>query len=63
MADIVAALQNVSLKFNIKELNEYQELAIWKFVMEDKEVFVNLPTGCGKSLIYQGLQVIINTIK
>ena len=63
MADIVAALQNVSLKFNIKELNEYQELAIWKFVMEGKEVFVNLPTGCGKSLIYQGLQVIINTIK
>ncbi len=63
MADIVSALQNVSLKFNIKELNEYQELAIRKFVMEDKEIFVNLPTGSGKSLIYQGLPVIFDTVK
>jgi replicative superfamily II helicase len=52
----------MSLKFNITELNKYQKLAIRKFVLEDKEVFVNLPTGSGKSLIYQGLPVIFDTI-
>ena len=52
----------MSLKFNITELNKYQKLAIRKFVQEDKEVFVNLPTGSGKSLIYQGLPVIFDTI-
>ena len=31
--------------------------------MEDKEIFVNLPTGSGKSLIYQGLPVIFDTVK
>ena len=62
MADIVSALQNMSLKFNITELHKYQKLAIRKFVLEDKEVFVNLPTGSGKSLIYQGLPVIFDTI-
>ena len=52
----------MSLKFNITELNKYQKLAIRKFVLEDKEVFVNLPTGSVKSLIYQGLPVIFDTI-
>ncbi|CAB4045809.1 ATP-dependent DNA helicase Q1, partial [Paramuricea clavata] len=35
MADIfVSALQNMSLKFKIAELKEYQKLAIRKFVLE-----------------------------
>lgn len=63
MADIAAAFQNVSLKFNIAELNEYQKLALRKFVLEESEVFINLPTGSGKSLIYQGLPIVFDTVR
>ena len=42
----------MSLQFNIAELNKYQKLAIRKFVLEDKEVFVNLPTGSDNLFIF-----------
>jgi superfamily II DNA helicase RecQ len=54
----------MSLKFNIAELNKYQKLAIRKFVLEDKDVFVNLPTGSDNLFIlYQELPVIFDTTR
>lgn len=49
------ALQQVCQKFGISELNPLQEKAIASFVINKRDVFVNLPTGFGKSLIYQAL--------
>ena len=44
-----------SAKFQIPALNEYQNIAIQKTVMQKKDVFVNLPMGIGKSFIYEAL--------
>jgi len=46
---------HASSKFRISELNAYQKLAIRKIVVDKEDLFVNLPTGTGKSLIYQAL--------
>ena len=58
MADISIALQQVCQKFGITELNPLQEEAITSFVINKTDVFVNLLTGFGKSLIYQALPLI-----
>ena len=54
MAALEEAFRKASSKFKISELNIYQKLAIRKIFAEKEDVFVNLPTGSGKSLIYQG---------
>ena len=46
--------------FNINQLNDYQIKALNSLVMKKKDTFVNLPTGCGKSLIYQSLPLFNN---
>ena len=50
------AFRKASSKFKIFELSAYQKLAIRK-VFEGR-CFVNLPTGLGKSLIYQALPLV-----
>ena len=54
---MMAALDEAFLRgwstFKIPGFNSYQKLAIKKFVIQKQDVLVNLPTGSGKSLIYQ----------
>ena len=49
-----------SAKFQIPALNEHQKVAIQKIVIQKKDVFVNLPTGFGKSLIYEALPLMFD---
>ena len=62
MADLSVALQQVCQKFGITELNPLQEEAIASFVINKRDVFVNLPTGFGKSLIYQAIPLIFDVM-
>ena len=47
--------------FGIRELNAYQREVIVQFAKKT-DVFVSLPTGYGKSLIYQALSFVCNLI-
>jgi len=49
-------------KVNLRELNKYEKEAITQFVKKETDLFVNLPTGAGKSLIYLALPVIVDTL-
>ena len=60
MASLEEAFILVSSKFKIPTLNHHQKLAIEKIVSNKKDVFVNLPTGFGKSLIYQALPLVFD---
>ena len=60
MASLEEAFTLVSSKFKIPTLNHHQRLAIEKIVSNNKDVFVNLPTGFGKSLIYQALPLVFD---
>ena len=55
MADIEVGLVDVCEKFGIKALNDYQREAITQFVYKKTDLLLNLPTGYGKSLVYQAL--------
>ena len=46
----------------IRDLNENQKLSISKIVKERKDVFVNMPTAYGKSLIYQRLPLVFDEV-
>ena len=48
--------------FVIREVNAYQREAIVQFVQKKTDVFVNLPTGYGNSLIYQALPFVYDSI-
>ena len=48
--------------FKIPGFNSYQKLAIEKFVIQKQDVLVNLPAGSGKSLIYQALPIVFDSI-
>ena len=52
MAALEEAFHLASSKFKISELNAYQKLSIRKIVIGKENIFVNLPVGFGKSLIY-----------
>ena len=54
----VASEGRVCETFKIMELNAHQREAIAYFVDKKKDVFINLPTGFGKSLIYQALPLV-----
>ena len=56
------AFEAVCNFFNISKLNEHQKVAISKLVIERKDVFVNLPTGYGKSLIFQSLPLVFDSL-
>ena len=62
MAVLEEAFHLASSKFKISELNAYQKLAIRKIVVEKEDLFVNLPTGSGKSLIYQALPLVFDHV-
>ena len=63
MADISKAFDRVCEKFGITELNKYQKEAILQIVQRKTDVFINLPTGFGKSLIYQALPLVCDTVR
>ena len=54
MADLNEVFGHECETFSTRELNAYQKEVIVEFVQKT-DVFVNLPTGYGKSLIYQAL--------
>ena len=63
---MMAALDESFLRawstFKIPGFTSYQKLAIKKFVIQTQDVLVNLPTGSGKSLIYQALPSVFDSI-
>ena len=62
MADIGSIFDLVSQIFCIRELNSHQKEAIIQFVEKQRDVFINLPTGFGKSLIYQVLPLVFDAM-
>ena len=60
MATFEEAFDVVSNTFRIPSLNAQQKTGIRKIVEERKDVFVNLPTGFGKSLLYQALPLVFD---
>ena len=62
MADIEVGFVNVCEKFGIRALNDYQREAITQFVNKKTDLFINLPTGYGKSLVYQALPLVFDTV-
>ena len=45
-----------------KALNDYQREATTQFVNKKTDLFINLPTGYGKSLVYQALPLVFDTV-
>ncbi len=60
MASYDKAFYKVARKFKILRFNEHQKNAIVRFIKERRDVFVNLPTGFGKSIIFQALPLIMD---
>ena len=64
MADSIEdAFSKVCEVFAIEKLNKHQEDAIKFLVEKKKDVFVNSPTGFGKSLIYQALPIAFSSVQ
>ena len=47
-------------QFKFSELNKHQKEAIISAVLKKKDVFVSLPTGFGKSVIFQALSMVFD---
>ena len=62
MADIDSALNAICEKFKLEALNPHQKRALVAFKDEGKDLFINLPTGFGKSLIYQALPLLYDEL-
>ena len=62
MADLNVVFGHVCQTFAIRELNAYPREVIVQLGQTKTDVFVNLPTGYGKSLIYQALSFVYNSI-
>ena len=60
---VESAFEKVCSRFNIEKLNKLQEEAMRCIVVDGRDVFVNLPTGFGKSLIFQGLPELFSSLK
>ena len=52
------AFVSTAYKFKIPSLNKHEKLAIEAIVLLKKDVFVNLPTGFRKSLIYHAFPLL-----
>ena len=57
------AFSLVGSKFKIFSLSTHQKGAISEVAKRGKDVFVNLPTGCGKSLIYQASPTVFDALR
>ena len=53
-----AAFGKVCDVFGFSTLNEYQENALKLVIEKKKDVFVNVPTGFGKSVIFQAFPLL-----
>ena len=62
MASLEEAFNLVSSKFKISNLNDHQKDAIRSIVVDNRDVLVNLPTGFGKSLVYQVLPLVFDHV-
>lgn len=62
MADVSSALERLCEQFRISEFNALQKEAIMHFVLKKTDLFVNLPTGFGKSLIYQAFPLLFDVL-
>ena len=63
MADTMEhAFRKVCDVFGFDGLNTHQRESIKYIVKEKKDIFVNLPTGFGKSLIYQALPLVYSCL-
>ena len=59
MADSMEfAFSKVCEVVGIDKLNKHQEESIKYVAEKEKDIFVNLPTGFGKLLIYQALPIV-----
>ena len=61
-SDLDGALSTVCSRFTISCLNPHQKKAISEFVKGKSDIFVNLPSGCGKSLVYQALPTVFDSL-
>ena len=62
-AELEACYKIVCKKFGIKNFTTYNQKTAFKgIVCQHKDIFVNLPTGAGKSLIYQALPTIFYSL-
>ena len=59
MADL-SSFSKVCKQFKFSELNKHQKEAIISAVLKKKDVFVSLPTGFGKSVIFQALPMVFD---
>ncbi|KAK3746160.1 hypothetical protein QZH41_020347 [Actinostola sp. cb2023] len=62
-ANLDEAFALVVNKFKISSLNFHQKTAIEEITKYKKDMFVNLPTGFGKSLIYQALPIVVDHLR
>ena len=62
MAVLGEAFDLVSSRFQISSLNDHQKEAIWSIVVNNKDLLVNLLTGCGKPLIYQAPPLVFDHV-
>ena len=64
MADTLQhAFNKVCNVFGFDSLNTHREKSIKYIVQEKKHIFVNLPTGFGKSLIYRALPLVYSCLQ
>ena len=57
------AFSKVCKVFGIGKLNKHQEDSINYVVENEKDIFVNLPTGLSKLLIYQALPIVFLSVQ
>ena len=62
MASYDQAFSEVAQIFHITNFNDHQKNAIRTILEEKRDVFVNLPTGFGKSIIFQALPLICDRL-
>ena len=56
--NVKSAFARVCQVFRIETLSRHQEHALNYIAIKKKDLFVNLPTGYGKSLIFQALPIV-----